>query len=379
MDQNDIDLYKQLKALSDAGRLPATQKLKFARLRNQIEESSFPLEEKTETEAIKRQFSGEKKTYKLVTGREVAAFRTFVEAKDVEEKVLVHPDNPREQETLTRDNLWDILPFVEEYGVQNEGLACLGPDKLTFLAIDCSRRRMSAIYAQAGLPLWVIEDTNLTKEEVLGLIKVQEAIRKPSRREMGKKYVAAYIELGTYEAVFDKFKIPEKKRKTEERKLVAALIDPALINLFIDPHGIPNDYYTKLASIEKKIKAKAKQDGNDVENAISEFCSIIQSSQVAQEQSIDSEDIENSHQSTFNLIKYTAENKQPNAPTWSEPSYQYQASRTKFIRTSEHKSGRKFRAEFSYLTKSQTETVKQFLSVIEDEEKLKKIQQVLES
>lgn len=375
MNQHDLNEFNALHQKNEQGKLPASARIKYLKLLKQAQEEGILTDSKSTTEDIKRKNDGATKTYKLISGREVEAKLMFVEAGEVESKVKVHPDNDRAQETLTRESLWDILPFVEHYGVQTEGIACYDKDHSTLLAIDCSRRRQSAIYANAGLPLWVIDASDLTEEEVKGLMKIQHIHRAISRRELGKKYVAAYYELGTYDAVFDFFKVPEKKRKTEERKLIAALIDSALINLFVDPMGIPNDYYTKLNSLEKKIKAKDK----DNEFAVAQFCADIEQTKMDFGSSIEEEDIQLSHQETLKLIEAAVEEKSEKKPTWSEPTVHYQGSRTKFIRTTEHKSGRKFKAEFSYLTKEQGETFKKLFSIVEDEEKMKKIQKILNS
>ncbi|MGR5299183.1 hypothetical protein ACPV5U_27705 [Vibrio mediterranei] len=373
--ESEIEEYKKLKELSDAGKLPATKKITYSKLHRKAVKAGLEGDRSTNEEKM-RASSGQTKTYKLNSGRTVVAKHIFVEPEDVESKVQVHRLNKRNQKALeSKANLWDILPLVEDVGVQNEGVLVLNKETGTFDAVDCSRRRICAIYAKAGLPGWLIEE-DLTASEIKGLMDVNEVSRPISRRELGQEYLSKYRELGSFAALYEYFEVPESKQKTFQRNVKAAAVSEDLVNLFVDPMGIPNPYYEDLAKIESLI-VKLSPD-NDT--AVAEFCRSLNIQPVSYMVEQDEDDIRQIQAETLDLIKQKldeSQDKSTKVPTWGKPKVLYSESKKKHVRLTEHKSGRKYKLECSYLTNDQAETLNLVVGALGDAETLARLKKAL--
>lgn len=379
MENSDLQEYLELKLLYEKGKLKPNQKPLFSRLKNKLEKAGLLPEQtnaRESTEAAAREKVGATKKIKLVTGREVTAKLEFVEAENVKSKVQVHHLNPRIQNALTKAALWDILPLVEQQGVVSEGVACLDSDGQTYLAIDCSRRRKSAIFASAGLPLWLIEEP-LTDEEVEGLIETAGRSRGLSRRELGQKYLDTYNELGTFKAVYEHHNIPANKQKTVERNLKAALVNELLIQQFVDPMGIPNTYYDDLAKIEKGINKKLA----NCESPIATFVNDLDVPNIEYNSELSENDIRDAQEHVLTALKNKLKEGEESVSTWSdiETIYDDVTNKNKYVRKQVHKGGRKIKFECSYLTRNQSEVIDSLLISLDNEEKLKQVLGILNS
>lgn len=375
MTESEIEEYKKLKELSDAGKLPATKKITYSKLHRKAVKAGLEGDRVTNEEKM-RASTGQTKTYKLNSGRTVVAKHIFVEPEDVESKVKVHRLNKRNQKALeSKANLWDILPLVEDVGVQNEGVLVLNKETGTFDAVDCSRRRICAIYAKAGLPGWLIEE-DLTDSEINGLMDVNEVSRPISRRELGQEYLPKYRELGSFAALFKYYEVPEKKQKTFQRNVKAAAVSENLVNLFVDPMGIPNPFYEKLAKYESQIV----ELNPDSDTAVADFCRSLNISTDSYMAEPEEEDIREIQEKTLDLIKQKldeSQDKSTKIPTWNEPKVLYSESKKKYVRLTEHKSGRKYKLECSYLTNDQAETLNLVVGALGDADTLARLKEAL--
>lgn len=183
------------------------------------------------------------------SGKKTLAKRVVVKFNQIENQTTIHPLNIRNQNNLTPASLRDILPSIQQGGVHTEGFAIEKNGKYSIL--ESSRRRMACMLSKQDLPLYVFNADQISDEDLKEFIASTFTQKKLSYRELGYNYptlmkqnnwsareLADHLNLG---------------RETIRKHLVAANINQNIIDIFPDPEGIPNSFYSKLAKVEKYL------------------------------------------------------------------------------------------------------------------------------
>lgn len=184
------------------------------------------------------------------SGAKVIATRVVIKANEIENKTVIHHLNIRNQTNLTAESLRDILPSIKLSGVHTEGFAIEKDGK--FSIIESSRRRMACILSNKDLPLYVFKADDISDNDLTAFIESTFTQKKLSYREIGAVY-PTLMEKNNWSAI----QLAEQLnigRETCRKRLVAASINQNLIDVFPDPEGIPNSFYSKLVKVEKYLK-----------------------------------------------------------------------------------------------------------------------------
>lgn len=184
------------------------------------------------------------------SGAKVTATRIVIKANEIEEKTVIHHLNIRNQTSLTAESLRDILPSISKSGVHTEGFAIEENGK--FSIIESSRRRMACILSNQDLPLYVFKANKISDNDLTAFIESTFTQKKLSYREIGATYPLLMAK-NNWTAI----QLAEELgigRETCRKRLVAASINQNLIDVFPDPEGIPNAFYSKLAKVDKYLK-----------------------------------------------------------------------------------------------------------------------------
>ncbi|WP_172380738.1 ParB family protein [Vibrio sp. Vb339] len=191
-----------------------------------------------------------KKVFTFASGKTVTAERVIVKAEELENKTVIHPLNPRRQESLTLDSVRDILPSIQQEGVHTEGVAT--KDELgNYQLLDSSRRRFTCLHAKKDLPLWVFEG-EVEKVDLIAFIGTTQSVKRLSYRELGAEYPSIMKEQG-FNKLVELADYLNIGRETCRKRFAAAVIDQRLIEVFPDCEGIPNSYYAKLTKAERLL------------------------------------------------------------------------------------------------------------------------------
>ncbi|GEM77506.1 ParB family protein [Vibrio sagamiensis] len=216
-------------------------------LRPQDKRTSFQqgnqLNKRNDSDAVK-------KTFTFASGKQVAATRVLVKASEIATKTAIHVLNPRRQASLSLEAVRDILPTIESEGVHTEGVA-IKDKQGKYQLLDSSRRRFCCLQAQKDLPLWVIE-ANVDNSDLIAYIKTTQSVKKLSYRELGSDY-ALLMEQNGFKKLDELAEFLNLGRETCRKRFAAAGINQILIDVFPDCEGIPNNYYAKLAKVEKQL------------------------------------------------------------------------------------------------------------------------------
>jgi ParB family chromosome partitioning protein len=183
------------------------------------------------------------------SGAKVTATRIVIKANEIEDKTVIHHLNIRNQTNLTAESLRDILPSIRASGVHTEGFAIESDGKFSIL--ESSRRRMACVLSNQDLPLYVFKADEISDDDLTAFIESTFTQKKLSYREIGAVY-PALMEKNNWSAI----QLAEQLnigRETCRKRLVAASINQNLIDVFPDPEGIPNSFYSKLVKVEKYL------------------------------------------------------------------------------------------------------------------------------
>jgi ParB family chromosome partitioning protein len=286
-----------------------------------------------------------KRLFTLADGRKVEAEHIVISAEKIENLTLVHEMNPRNQKAIDDYAVRDILEQIRARGVDTEGVAIKRDNK--FVLIEGSRRRYCCLKAKADLPLWVLPD-DLTAEDINALINASQSSKKFSYREVGKQYqekmkmlgFSTNDELGKYLGV---------STESVRKRIQAASIDEKFISLFPDSEGIPNNFYTRLAKIQKlaekeKINfdllcTEVAAEINSVSDTKSKQRSIMDDLSVALELMISNTSVKGWE--TTDLISFD--------------------NKDKYARVSRSANGRKVKFEFNRLNASLLDEIEQLI------------------
>ncbi|WP_299006874.1 ParB family protein [uncultured Shewanella sp.] len=275
--------------------------------------------------------------FKLASGTTVEAIYELVPANLITNKTHIHPLNPRNQDALNDTTLQDILESIAKNGVTTEIIAIRDKNEKLSI-IEGSRRRFCCIKSKTDLPAWVLPDV-LTYEDIKELIQASQTSKRFSYREVGLDYLRQMEDNGftTNEELAKKLKTSVE---TIRKRIQAAKINKAILELFPDYEGIPNTFYTKLAKIEKTL-IKSNTD-------VHAFCHLV--TQLIELNSSDT--ISNKQQNVMKVIKLTLE-KETNSkkePQWNTKNFTTFEDKNKYARVSKNKDGRLVKMEFSRLS-----------------------------
>ena len=287
----------------------------------------------------------------MIGGKQVEAKRVVGPTSSLATKVEVHKLNGRNQSSLTREALEDILPSIESSGILFESVAVEQNDK--YLLLDSSRRFAVAKIVQCELPLWVIEE-NISRRNAQYISDLSRLSKALSWREEGMIYVDAMEnnpEITDIDNLLEHYNFDLKEKRSVQRRIDAARIHQNLIDLFPDPDGIPNKFYEKLKGIEKKLNKKYT---HGIDKVITDFKSNL---------SLDPKKTIREKQDDVldSLLNYFSP-KSTSDSVWVEEVHLFTKNKDTFVRKKSHKNGKRVVFECSRLTRSQIEKIESLVA-----------------
>lgn len=188
-------------------------------------------------------------TFTLQSGKKVAFTRHHVPAGEVEAKTYVDFElNGRHQDDLTRASLAPIIASITQqqfYPV----IAVL--EDARFNALDGSRRRMAAIYAEVGLDLLYTKEA-ISRSDAKALAKSLQTSAEHSARDMGRWYAI----LGKTMSQSEIAKVEVRSESHISKCLKAWSVPQPMVDLFADPKELTQSNYNKLAQCHDLLTSK---------------------------------------------------------------------------------------------------------------------------
>ncbi|EMY6611083.1 hypothetical protein [Vibrio sp. SCSIO 43155] len=204
------------------------------------------------------------KTYELSSGKKVTGTLKRVDPKDFH-KFRIHPENGRQQESLSMEAVSDIYDDIDALGVRMDliGIVVEEGGETVFYILDGSRRFFVAKLTNRPFLIWVFPELDMLDAREIAEMTTKS---KPlSWREKGLvklKYIkdngGNVEEMGLdacVSRIMELQSIDPKKYETTKREIRSALLPDAFIQMFVNGDDLPTKIYTTLGSIEHNLRS----------------------------------------------------------------------------------------------------------------------------
>ncbi|EIO4563328.1 hypothetical protein LQM11_003954 [Vibrio parahaemolyticus] len=201
------------------------------------------------------------KIFRLESGSVTATFRE-IEPNDILNQTKIHPLNPRNQDALDDSAVESTLESIRKNGIDTDCLGIWSDDESSILIIEGSVRRYCAIKSKQSYPIWILPAKSATNKDIRRLIADASDKKPHSLRERGEAYWKEALELSddaenmTNEQLSQLLSVG---RETLRKALQAFHVDIRLLKIMPNYEGVANNFYPKLAKIEKQLLKKNVQ------------------------------------------------------------------------------------------------------------------------
>ncbi|MDF9399155.1 hypothetical protein [Vibrio sp. 1180_3] len=198
--------------------------------------------------------------FKLKDGRRIACdLLVFTGRTEIEAKTDIHPANGRDQGSLDRVALSDIIETIERDGENTyPGVGAYSENSDKVLVFDSSRRRMACILTESSYRIYVAREP-ISMRDAKYLADISRLTKNLSDREEGRVLLDIKI-TNAFETVEQLADHVGEESELVRRKLKAAKIPTPIMELFPDYNSCSVKTYQDIAKLSDQIEKKVKQD-----------------------------------------------------------------------------------------------------------------------